>query len=226
MGARPPGDVEELERRLGASPVGSNVHARTAGCAAAATTVGSEPRQSSRSRCPRRSTATTRSNARCWRSGWPGGRGCARLLAHDGELSALLIERLGSESRRARAAGSASAGDHLPDSGAVWVRVPQAPACRGAEKAEWLAEFIASAWEGARPSLQFRGDRHGARVRRRASGRVRPDTRCSCTATRTVGTHSKRVTARSSWLIPKGSSPNRRTIWPCRCASSTRSCGR
>jgi streptomycin 6-kinase len=76
------------------------------------------------------------------------GRGCARLLAHDRELSALLIERLG---RNLDALG-------LPVERQLeiicatvrqmWVRVPVgARLPTGAEKAAWLADFIASAWE-------------------------------------------------------------------------------
>jgi streptomycin 6-kinase len=76
------------------------------------------------------------------------GHGCARLLAHDREFSALLIERLG---RNLDALG-------LPVDRQLeiicatvrrmWVHVPtDTKLPTGAEKAAWLAEFIASAWE-------------------------------------------------------------------------------
>jgi len=76
------------------------------------------------------------------------GRGCARLLAHDREFSALLIERLG---RNLDALGL-SVHRQLEIICAtvrqMWVPVPaDTNLPTGAEKAAWLAEFIASAWE-------------------------------------------------------------------------------
>jgi streptomycin 6-kinase len=100
------------------------------------------------------------------------GRGCARLLDADRERSALLLERLG---RNVDALG-------LPVARQleiicevltrVWVPVPSATQLpSGAEKARWLAEFIAGAWEPlGRPctaraidiALEFAAEREAA----------------------------------------------------------------
>jgi streptomycin 6-kinase len=76
------------------------------------------------------------------------GRGCAALLAHDPELSAILLPRLG---RKLSSLG-------LPTRRQVeiicttvremWVPVPAETVLpTGAEKARWLADFIATTWE-------------------------------------------------------------------------------
>ena len=76
------------------------------------------------------------------------GRGCARLLASDRERSALLLERLG---RNLAAIGfpvERQLEIICEVLARVWVRVPtdtQLPS--GAEKARWLADFIATTWE-------------------------------------------------------------------------------
>jgi streptomycin 6-kinase len=76
------------------------------------------------------------------------GRGCARLLANDRELSALLIERLG---RNVDALGLPVARQLEIICATVrqmWVPIPaDARLPTGAEKAASLADFIATTWE-------------------------------------------------------------------------------
>jgi streptomycin 6-kinase len=77
-----------------------------------------------------------------------GGRGCARLLGHDGELSALLIERLGRNLDELGLPVERQLKIICDTVRQMWVPVTadtQLPT--GAEKAVWLAEFIATAWE-------------------------------------------------------------------------------
>ncbi len=76
------------------------------------------------------------------------GRGCARLLAHDRELSALLIQRLGRNLDALGLAVDRQLEIICATVRQMWIRVPAATKLpTGAEKADWLAEFIASAWE-------------------------------------------------------------------------------
>jgi streptomycin 6-kinase len=80
--------------------------------------------------------------------GLAAGRGCARLLAHDSELSALLIERLGRNVDELRLPVERQLEIICETVRQMWVRVPaETRLPTGAEKAVWLAEFIATAWE-------------------------------------------------------------------------------
>jgi streptomycin 6-kinase len=80
--------------------------------------------------------------------GLAAGRGCARLLAHDSELSALLIERLGRNLDELRLPVERQLEIICETVRQMWVRVPaETRLPTGAEKAVWLAEFIATAWE-------------------------------------------------------------------------------
>jgi len=76
------------------------------------------------------------------------GRGCATLLAHDTELSAMLLEHLG---RRLSSLGLPTARQVeiiATTVRQVWVPVPDGtPLPTGDEKARWLADFIATTWE-------------------------------------------------------------------------------
>jgi streptomycin 6-kinase len=76
------------------------------------------------------------------------GRGCATLLAHDAELSAILLERLG----RSLSSLGLPIGRQVEiictTVRQVWVPVPaETPLPTGAEKAHWLSDFIATTWE-------------------------------------------------------------------------------
>ena len=76
------------------------------------------------------------------------GRGCARLLAHDDELDALLLERLGRNLDSLRLPVDRQLEIICETVRQMWVPVPpetQLPT--GAEKARWLADFIATTWE-------------------------------------------------------------------------------
>jgi streptomycin 6-kinase len=76
------------------------------------------------------------------------GRGCARLLAHDRELSALLIERLGRNLDSLGLPVDRQLEIICATVRQMWVPVPAGTLLQtGAQKALWLAEFIASAWE-------------------------------------------------------------------------------
>ena len=88
-----PAIVEELERRWGIT-VGATFAGGTAACVAAATTA-----DGAQAVVKIAMPATVDGDEVFERSvvafGLADGRGCARLLAHDGELSALLIEAFG-----------------------------------------------------------------------------------------------------------------------------------
>ena len=76
------------------------------------------------------------------------GRGCARLLAHDDELSALLIERLGRNLDQLALPVARQLEIICETVPQMWVQVPEETRLpTGAEKAEWLAACIASTWE-------------------------------------------------------------------------------
>ena len=75
------------------------------------------------------------------------GEGCARLLRGDAERGALLVERLG-RSLYALALPISERHEILCATVArVWRPAPGADFPTGAEKARWLAEFIAATWE-------------------------------------------------------------------------------
>jgi streptomycin 6-kinase len=75
------------------------------------------------------------------------GRGCVRLLVHDGRRGALLVERLGPQ--------LATADLPLPDQLAVicetleefWASPADPGLPSGAAKAQWLASFITTTWD-------------------------------------------------------------------------------
>jgi len=75
------------------------------------------------------------------------GQGCAKLLAHDVSLKAILLERLGPTlhslglSLRERHEILCSTAERL------WRPVPERALPSGAEKARWLADFIVATWE-------------------------------------------------------------------------------
>jgi streptomycin 6-kinase len=141
-----PAIVEELERRWRVT-VGSTLAGGTAACVAQATTSdGAEavvkiamPATIDGDEVFERAVLTF---------GLADERGCARLLAHDRELSALLIERLGRNLDELRLPVARQLEIICRTVRQMWVRVPadtRLPS--GAEKAKWLAEFIASSWE-------------------------------------------------------------------------------
>jgi streptomycin 6-kinase len=141
-----PSVVEELERRW-CITVGSTFEGGTAACVAAATTA-----DGAEAVVKIAMPATIDGDDAFERSvlafGLARGRGCARLLAHDDELSALLIERLGRNLDELGLPVASQLEIICRTVEQMWVRVP--PGTRlpsGAEKAEWLAEFIASSWE-------------------------------------------------------------------------------
>ena len=76
------------------------------------------------------------------------GRGCARLLAHDRARSALLIERLGRNLDELGLPVERQLEIICATVRQMWVRVPADTRLpTGADKAAWLAEFIATTWE-------------------------------------------------------------------------------
>ncbi len=77
-----------------------------------------------------------------------GGRGCATLLAHDDELAAILLERLGRKLSSLGLPTRRQVEIMATTVRRVWVPVPDGtPLLAGDEKARWLADFIATAWE-------------------------------------------------------------------------------
>ncbi len=75
------------------------------------------------------------------------GDGCARLLRHDIERSALLLERLG---RSLYELGLPMATRHeilVRSAARVWRPAAGSGLPTGAEKAQWLSEFIARTWD-------------------------------------------------------------------------------
>ena len=76
------------------------------------------------------------------------GRGCARLLAHDPTVPAMLLERLGPDLHQLGLA-TARVLEVIADTlRSFWRPVP--PDCglpTGPDKAEWLVEFITTTWE-------------------------------------------------------------------------------
>jgi len=77
-----------------------------------------------------------------------GGRGCATLLAHDAELSAILLERLGRSLSSLGLPTRRQVEIIATTVRQVWVPVPdRTPLPTGAWKAHWLADFIATTWE-------------------------------------------------------------------------------
>jgi streptomycin 6-kinase len=76
------------------------------------------------------------------------GRGCARLLAHDADRSALLLERLGRNLDALALPVRRQLEVICGTVKQVWVHVPgDTPLPTGADKAEWLSDFIATTWE-------------------------------------------------------------------------------
>ncbi len=76
------------------------------------------------------------------------GRGCARLLASDRELSALLIEPLGRNLDTLGLPVARQLEIICATVRRMWVRVPaDTKLPTGAEKAAWLSHFIATAWD-------------------------------------------------------------------------------
>jgi streptomycin 6-kinase len=76
------------------------------------------------------------------------GRGCARLLAHDADRSALLLERLGRNLDALALPVRRQLEIICGTVKHVWVRVPAGTLLpSGAEKAQGLAEFNAPTWE-------------------------------------------------------------------------------
>ena len=141
-----PSIVEELERRWSIT-VGSTFAGGTAACVAQATRA-----DGAQAVVKIAMPATIDGDEAFDRSvlafGLAAGRGCARLLAHDGELSALLIERLGRNLDELGLPVSSQLEIICRTVPQMWVRVPDDTRLpSGAEKAEWLAEFIASTWE-------------------------------------------------------------------------------
>jgi streptomycin 6-kinase len=98
-----------------------------------------------------------------------GGRGCANLLAHDDELAAILLERLGRKLSSLGLPTRRQVEIIATTVRRVWVPVPDgSPLRAGDDKARWLADFIATAWEELdRPcsaravdtALEFAGER-------------------------------------------------------------------
>jgi streptomycin 6-kinase len=77
-----------------------------------------------------------------------GGRGCATLLAHDAELSAILLQRLGHSLSSLGLPTERQVEIICATVRQVWVPVPPGtPLTTGPEKARWLADFIATTWE-------------------------------------------------------------------------------
>jgi streptomycin 6-kinase len=77
-----------------------------------------------------------------------GGRGCARLLAQDAEIGVLLLERLGRNLDSLQLPVERQLEIICETVAQMWVSVPPELALpSGAEKAQWLAEFIARSWE-------------------------------------------------------------------------------
>ncbi len=76
------------------------------------------------------------------------GRGCARLLGHDRARSALLLERLGANLSSLGLPTAQQLEIIAATVQQVWRPVPAGALLRtGAEKARWLADFIATTWE-------------------------------------------------------------------------------
>jgi streptomycin 6-kinase len=76
------------------------------------------------------------------------GRGCATLLAHDAELSAILLERLGRPLASLGLPTERQVEIICATVRQVWVPVPDdAVLPTGAAKAAWLASFIATTWD-------------------------------------------------------------------------------
>jgi len=76
-----------------------------------------------------------------------GGEGCARLLRDDADRGALLLERLG---RPLSALGIPARERHeilVAAAERIWRPVAGADFPTGAEKAAWLAEFVATMWD-------------------------------------------------------------------------------
>src|SRR3954468_25035920 len=77
-----------------------------------------------------------------------GGRGCATLLAHDAELSAILLQRLGRTLSSLGLPTERQVEIICTTVRQVWIPVPAGTALpTGAEKARGLADFIATTWE-------------------------------------------------------------------------------
>jgi streptomycin 6-kinase len=75
------------------------------------------------------------------------GSGCARLLRADAERGALLLERLGRPLHRLGVPTRARHEILCRAASLVWRPAPDCGLPTGAEKAQWLAGFIAETWE-------------------------------------------------------------------------------
>jgi streptomycin 6-kinase len=101
-----------------------------------------------------------------------GGRGCAPLLAHDAELSAILLPHLGRSLSSLGLPTERQVEVIATTVRQMWVPVPDdTPLPTGAWKARWLADFITTTWEALdRPcsaravdtALEFAAEREAA----------------------------------------------------------------
>jgi streptomycin 6-kinase len=76
-----------------------------------------------------------------------GGEGCVRLLAHDAERGALLLERLGPALWQLPIAVRDRHEILCATAERLWRRAPGCGLPTGAEKGRWLIEFITTTWE-------------------------------------------------------------------------------
>jgi streptomycin 6-kinase len=100
------------------------------------------------------------------------GRGCVRLLEHDAERSAMLFERLGRNLDSLGLPLSRQLEIICDTVRQLWVPVPEGTALpTGAEKADWLAEFIPTTWESLGRPCSAAAVEHavGCAVERRAA---------------------------------------------------------
>ncbi len=164
-----PGLVDEVERRWRIT-IDDVLDGGSAAYVATATTAGGDPVVVKIAFPDELDDGAFRQSVRAYELA--AGRGCATLLAHDAELSAILLERLGRS--------LASLG--LPTERQVeiicatvrqmWAPVPAGTRLpTGAAKARWLSDFIATTWEAlGRPcsaravdtALGFAGERAAA----------------------------------------------------------------
>jgi len=140
-----PGVIDEIERRWSIS-VGDALDGGSAAFVAPATTAAGDPVVVKIAFPDELDDGAFSQSVRAYELA--AGRGCATLLAHDAELSAILLERLGRTLSSLGLPTVRQVEIICETVRQVWVPVPaETTLPTGEEKARWLADFIAKTWE-------------------------------------------------------------------------------
>lgn len=105
-----------------------------------------------------------------------GGEGCARLLREDIARGALLLERLGRSLHELRLPANRRHEILVSAAARIWRPAAECGLPTGADKARWLAEFIATMWEELDRPCSERAVEHALACARRRGDAYRDET--------------------------------------------------